>query len=170
VSLSLLLLFVTSAIDGADCSTSRPGRFTSQEGTPVRIVQQTDTVRRVLVHMGASAVYQVTPAICLVITQTPRMLKLFPATVHVGFVVDGYAQTGFSFSVSDSAVSIATRYGWAVQGSNPGGWARFSAPVQTVPGAHPVSYTVGTGSFSGVKRLWRGVDHPPHLVSRLKKE
>ena len=30
--------------------------------------------------------------------------------------------------------------------------ARFSAAVQTVPGAHPASYTVGTGSFPGVKR------------------
>ena len=25
----------------------------------------------------------------------------------------------------------------------------FSAPVQTGPGAHPSSYTVGTGSFPG---------------------
>jgi hypothetical protein len=28
------------------------------------------------------------------------------------------------------------------------GWARFSAPVQTEPGAHPASCTVGTGSLS----------------------
>ena len=26
--------------------------------------------------------------------------------------------------------------------------ARFSAPIQTGPGAHPVSYTMGTGSLS----------------------
>jgi len=26
--------------------------------------------------------------------------------------------------------------------------ARFSAPVQTGPGAHPASYTMGTGSLS----------------------
>jgi len=40
--------------------------------------------------------------------------------------------------------------------------ARFSAPVQTGPGAHPASYTVGTGSLSlGVRRLGRGVDQPP---------
>jgi len=37
--------------------------------------------------------------------------------------------------------------------------AIFSTPVQTDPGAHPASYTVGTGSFSGVKRAGRGVDH-----------
>jgi len=44
--------------------------------------------------------------------------------------------------------------------------ARFSATVQT----HPASYTMGTGSFPGVKRPERGVDHPPHLALRLRKE
>jgi hypothetical protein len=39
--------------------------------------------------------------------------------------------------------------------------ARFSAPVQTDPGAYPASYTMGTGSFLGVKRPGRGVDHRP---------
>jgi hypothetical protein len=29
--------------------------------------------------------------------------------------------------------------------------ARFSAPVQTGPGAYPASCTMGTGSFPGVK-------------------
>ena len=40
-------------------------------------------------------------------------------------------------------------YGLDGRGSNPGG-ARFSA-VQTGPGAHPTSCTMGTGSFLGVK-------------------
>jgi hypothetical protein len=48
--------------------------------------------------------------------------------------------------------------------------ARFSAPVQTSPEAHPASYTMGTGSFPGVKRPGRGVDHSCHLAPRLKKE
>jgi hypothetical protein len=38
--------------------------------------------------------------------------------------------------------------------------ARFSAPVQTGPGAHPASYKMGTGSLPGVKWLGRGIDHP----------
>jgi hypothetical protein len=38
--------------------------------------------------------------------------------------------------------------------------ARFSAPVQTGPVAHPVSNTMGTGYFPGVKRPKRGVYHP----------
>ena len=33
--------------------------------------------------------------------------------------------------------------------------------VQTGPGALPDPYTMGTVSFSGVKRPGRGVDHPP---------
>jgi hypothetical protein len=51
-----------------------------------------------------------------------------------------------------------------VRESNLGGEARFSAHVQAGPGVHPAYYTKGTGSFPGVKRLGRGVDHPPHLV------
>jgi len=48
--------------------------------------------------------------------------------------------------------------------------ARFSAAVQTGPVAHPASCTMGTGSFLGLKRTGSGVDHPPHLVPRLKKK
>jgi hypothetical protein len=39
--------------------------------------------------------------------------------------------------------------------------ARFFASVQTGPEAYPASYTMGTGSFPGVKRPGRGADHPP---------
>ena len=48
--------------------------------------------------------------------------------------------------------------------------ARISETVQTGAGVHPASYTMGTGSFLGVKRPGRDVDHIPHLVPRLKKE
>ena len=41
--------------------------------------------------------------------------------------------------------------------------ARFSAPVQTGPEAHPASCTMGTGSFPGVKS-GRGVMLTPHLL------
>jgi len=47
--------------------------------------------------------------------------------------------------------------------------ARFSTPVQTSPGAHPASYTMGTGSFSGVKRLEYGTDHPPPTSAGVKE-
>jgi len=58
--------------------------------------------------------------------------------------------------------------GWTVRVSNSGG-AIFSVPVQTYPEGHPSSYTMGTGTFPGVKRPRRGVDHPPHIAPRLKK-
>ena len=61
---------------------------------------------------------------------------------------------------SGSSVGIATGYGLDVQGSNFGG-ERFSAHVQTGPGAHPASCTMGTGFFPGVKS-GRGVTLTPH--------
>ena len=61
----------------------------------------------------------------------------------------------------DSSVGIATRYGLDGPGIESQWGARFSAPVQTGPGAHPASYTMGTGSFLGVKQPGRGVDPPP---------
>jgi hypothetical protein len=45
---------------------------------------------------------------------------------------------------------------------------RFSTPVQTGPGAHPASYTMGTGSFPGVKQPGRGVDHPPPSSTEIE--
>jgi len=39
----------------------------------------------------------------------------------------------------------------------------LSAPVQTGPGAHPASCTMGTGSFPGVKS-GRGVTLTPHSL------
>jgi hypothetical protein len=41
--------------------------------------------------------------------------------------------------------------------------AKFSVPVQTGPGAHPASCTIGTGSFPGIKSS-RGVTLTPNLL------
>jgi len=57
---------------------------------------------------------------------------------------------------------------WTVRRSNPGG-QRFSASAQTGPGTHPVSYTMDTVSFPGVKRSGRGVDHPPPSSAEVKE-
>ena len=59
-----------------------------------------------------------------------------------------------------SSVGIASGYGLDGPGSNPSG-GRIFAPVQTGPGAHPASCTMGTGSFPGVKS-GRGVTLTPH--------
>ena len=61
----------------------------------------------------------------------------------------------------NNSVGITTRYGLGDPGIESRWDARFSAPVRTGPGTHPASYTMGTGSFPGVKRPGRGVDHPP---------
>ena len=65
--------------------------------------------------------------------------------------------------VPGSSVGIATGYG--LDGpeieSRGGGGARFSSPVQTGPGGHSASCTMGTGSFPEVKS-GRGVTLTPH--------
>ena len=68
-----------------------------------------------------------------------------------------------------SSVGIATDYGLDGPGSNPG-WDEIFRPVQTGPGAHPASCTMGTGSFPGVK-CGRGVLLTTHplLVPRSWK-
>ena len=60
-----------------------------------------------------------------------------------------------------SSVGIATGYGLDGPGIKSWWGVRFYAPVQTGPGARPVSCTMGTGSFPGVKS-GRGVTLTPH--------
>jgi hypothetical protein len=74
-------------------------------------------------------------------------------------------------SVPDSVVGIATGYGLDGPGIKARWGARFYAPVQTSPGAHLASCTMGTGSFPGVKS-GRGVTLTPHpfLVLLVMKE
>jgi hypothetical protein len=71
----------------------------------------------------------------------------------------------------DSSVGIATNYGLRAgrSGNRILVGARFSAPVQTAPRVHPASYTMGTGSFPGVKRPGRGVDHPAPSRAEVKE-
>jgi len=66
-------------------------------------------------------------------------------------------------------VGITTCYGLDSPGIESQLGARFSAPIQTGPRAHPAFYTVGTGSFSGVKRLGCGIDHPPPSSAKVKE-
>jgi hypothetical protein len=46
---------------------------------------------------------------------------------------------------------------------------RFSTPVQPGPEAHPASYTMGTGSFPGIKRPGSGVNHPLLSIAKVKE-
>ena len=75
------------------------------------------------------------------------------------------------FEGRESVVGIATRYRLDGPGIESRWGAKFSAHIQTGPGAQPASYKVDTGClFPGIKRLERDVYHPPRLASGLKKE
>ena len=78
---------------------------------------------------------------------------------HFTFIVAGYINS----RGPGSSVGIATGYGLDGPGIE-SRWGRyFSAPVQTGPGAHPASCTMGIGSFPGVKS-GRGVMLTPHTL------
>jgi hypothetical protein len=68
-----------------------------------------------------------------------------------------------------SSVGIATELRTGRSGDRIPVGATFFSPIQTGPGAHPASCTMGTGSFLGVK-CGRGVMLTPHplLVPRSK--
>ena len=67
----------------------------------------------------------------------------------------------------DSSVGIRTRYGLKGPKIEPR-WGRdFTHPSKTAVGP-PASHTVVTGSFPGVKRSKRGVDHPPPSKAQVK--
>ena len=69
----------------------------------------------------------------------------------------------------DSSIGVGTRYGLDGPGIESRLGARFFAPVQTGPGAHPASYTMGTGSFPRAKLPGRGVEHPPLSSAEVKE-
>jgi DNA-binding sugar fermentation-stimulating protein len=69
----------------------------------------------------------------------------------------------------DSSVGIATRYRLDGPGIETRWEARFSATVQVGSGAHLASYTMGTGSFPGVKRPGRGVKHSHPSSAEIKE-
>jgi len=82
----------------------------------------------------------------------------------------GITRTYYGKSVGrDSSVGIATRYGLDGPGIESRWGARFSAPVQTGPGPHPASYTVGTRSLSRVKAAVT-LHRPPTPPSSEVKE
>ena len=72
-----------------------------------------------------------------------------------------YVAYGAGDTDRDSSVGIETLYG--LNGPEiESRWSRdFPHPSRPSGGAHPASYTMGTGSFPEVKRPERGVDHPP---------
>jgi hypothetical protein len=70
-----------------------------------------------------------------------------------------YIDNGFKYKLRNRRYSDWLRAGQSGDRTPVG--ARFSAPVQTGPGAHPASCTIGTGSFPRVKS-GRGATLTPH--------
>jgi hypothetical protein len=88
-----------------------------------------------------------TTYIAYIVVSNAKWLREHEAMLRVTYIT-------YLVSGPGSSVGIAPDYRLdTVRGSNPGG-AIFSAPVQTGPGAHPTSCTMGTGSFPGVKCGW----------------
>ena len=67
---------------------------------------------------------------------------------YFGFLLSLLVQPPPLYSDRDNSVRIATRYGLDSPGIESRCGARFSVPVQNGPGAHPVSYSMGTGYLS----------------------
>ena len=69
----------------------------------------------------------------------------------------------------DSTVGVAIHYWLGSPEIEFRCGAKYAALVQIGPGAHPISYTMGTGSFRGVNRPGRGVNYPPLSSADVKE-
>jgi len=78
-------------------------------------------------------------------------------------------QSSRTVHTRDSSVGIGTQYGLDGPGIESRCGATFSAPIHTGPQVHPASYTMGNGSFPGVKRPGCGVDHPTPCIAEVKE-
>jgi hypothetical protein len=58
--------------------------------------------------------------------------------------------------------------GWTIRGSNPG-WGKIFRTRPDRPWGPRTSYTMGTGSFPGVKLPRRDVDHPHPSSAEVKE-
>ena len=70
----------------------------------------------------------------------------------------------------DSSVDTATLYGLDGRGSNAGGCEIFRSRPDRSRVPPSLLYNEHRVSFPRVKRPGRGVNHPPHLAPKLKKE
>ena len=77
--------------------------------------------------------------------------QLHFTTLSFGLTPPKFPQVLLKYMRMYSSVGIATGYGLDRLEIESRWGARFSAPFQTGPGAHPASYTMGTGSFPGGK-------------------
>ena len=76
-------------------------------------------------------------------------ITIYTLALSLNFLISSHelSYTTHSCMRRDISVGIATRYGQDGPGIESRWAAKFSAPVQTGPGVHPASCTIGTGSF-----------------------
>jgi len=103
-------------------------------------------------------------------TSYPKWRKCSSPVWKIYFIYLKISRLHQQFAGRDSSVGIATRYGLDGPGIESRLGRDFPQPSRPVLEAHPASYTKGTGSFPGLKRPGRGVNHLTHLPPRLKKE
>ena len=100
----------------------------------------------------------------------PALLK-YNALLFLPVLIRNYVTlcTTYSGLGRDSSVGIATRYG--LDGPEiESRWGR-DFPHLSRPALEPISssYTMGSGSFPGVKRPGRCIDHPPLASAEVKE-
>ena len=100
-------------------------------------------------------------------TSLPVPISLFIKFLYIA-CKPVFFKTSFDSKETNSVPGYLSRYSDSLQAIRSGDripvGARFSASVQSGPGAHPASYTMVTGSFPGVMGPISGVGHPPHLA------
>jgi hypothetical protein len=69
----------------------------------------------------------------------------------------------------DSSVGMATRYGLDIPRIESSWWGSFPYLSRPAWGPPSLLYNVYQVSFPGVKRLGRGIDHPPPLSVEVKE-
>jgi hypothetical protein len=82
-----------------------------------------------------------------------KIPAIFRGIFEIFRCILGFVRVCVYSVVRNSSVRTATRYGLDGPGIETQWRSRFSATVQTGSGAHPASYTMGTGAFPAV--AWR---------------
>jgi hypothetical protein len=108
---------------------------------------------------GTQLVRKINAAVC----EIQKFVAVFRRSYQWSLTSTSFIQSSPLRSGPGSVVAIATGYGLDGPGIETTVGSRFSALVQTGPGDHPASCTMGSGSLPGVKSD-RGVTLTPHLL------
>jgi hypothetical protein len=110
------------------------------------------------------------------IKQTNKLGNVYirlPVSLFVSKTTTGaasFVSTNFLWNNMSMMNTKRLATGWTVRRSNPGGGRDFPHPSRPALGPTQPPAQQVLGFFPRVKRPGRGVGHPPHLASGLKKE